>query len=221
MLVQMPVWIALYQSVIRVLAVAPEDFLNLSKHLYTAWPQVFSLVPLENRFLWLDLAMPDRLLILPILVGATMWVVQKMTAVPNPDPKQQAQGQMMLWMMPVMFTLLSLQFPSGLAIYWITSNIISIVMQYYVTGWGGLFPNRAGGGAPDRKSTKRIARQKDPLEESDISADISVEDTVGEEELTNGQSGDQRQDRGGSNAGRPRTTRRNPRGSKGYRRKRR
>ncbi|MFC1862233.1 YidC/Oxa1 family membrane protein insertase, partial [Chloroflexota bacterium] len=96
MLVQFPVWIALYQSIIRVLAVAPEDFLNLSQRLYSSWPAVFSLVPLESKFLWLNLAMPDPVLILPILVGGSMWMVQKMMTPPTADPQQRAQSQMML-----------------------------------------------------------------------------------------------------------------------------
>jgi len=222
MLIQMPIWIALYQSIIRVLAVAPEDFLNLSRHLYSSWPFVFSLVPLESKFLWLDLAAPDRWMLLPVLVGATMWVVQKMTTAPTPDPKQQAQSQMMLWMMPMMFAFLSLQFPSGLALYWVTSNIISIVMQYFITGWGGLAPSAAGKRAPsDRKSTGRVARQKAPLDESDISADITAPSSAEEEELDYGQSGGKGQDRGGSYSARLRTARRKSRGSGSQRRKRR
>jgi YidC/Oxa1 family membrane protein insertase len=138
MLIQMPIWIALYQSIIRVLAIAPEDFLNLSRYLYSSWSTVFSLVPLEDKFLWLDLAVPDRLLLLPILVGGTMWIQQKMVTPTGADPKQQAQSQMMLWMMPLMFAFFTLSFPSGLALYWLISNIISIVMQYFITGWGGL-----------------------------------------------------------------------------------
>jgi YidC/Oxa1 family membrane protein insertase len=138
MLVQLPVWIALYQAIIKVLGAAPEDFLSLSRYLYTAWPAVFSEVPLHSNFLWLDLASPDRLYILPLLTGASMWVQQKMTTLPSADPRQQQQSQMMLWMMPVMFAVLSMTFPSGLALYWVASNVIGIVMQYFVTGWGGL-----------------------------------------------------------------------------------
>jgi len=138
MLVQMPVWIALYQSIIRVLATGPEELLNLSRHLYTSWTLVFDQVPLQSHFLWFDLGTPDRLMLLPILVGATMWLQQKMVTPASPDPSQQAQSQMMLWMMPLMFAFFSLSFPSGLALYWLVSNVISIVMQYFVTGWGGL-----------------------------------------------------------------------------------
>jgi YidC/Oxa1 family membrane protein insertase len=138
MIVQMPVWIALYQSISRVLATSPEELLNLSRHLYAAWPIVFNQVPLNSQFLWLDLGTPDKYILLPILVGATMWVQQKMTTPSYADPQQQANSQMMLWMMPLLFAFMSLSFNSGLALYWLTSNVISIVMQYFISGWGSL-----------------------------------------------------------------------------------
>lgn len=138
MLIQMPVWIALYQSITRVLATSPEELLNLSRHLYVSWPLVFNQVPLNSRFLWLDLGTPDKYILLPILVGVTMWVQQKMTTPNYTDPQQQSQSQMMLWMMPLLFAFMSLSFNSGLALYWLTSNIISIVMQYFISGWGPL-----------------------------------------------------------------------------------
>ena len=221
MLIQMPVWIALYQAIIRVLAVAPEDFLSLSQHLYSSWPLVFSQVPLESQFLWLDLAVPDMLL--AILVGGTMWVQQKMMMTPTADPKQQAQSQMMLWMMPMMFAFLTLSFPSGLALYWVASNVISIVMQYFVTGWGGLVSATAGKEVTrDKKIKGRTARQKVPLAEADISADITVEPSSDQGEgVDYGKSGDKRQDRGGSDSTRLRATRRKPGRSGGHGRKRR
>ncbi|MBI2860957.1 MAG: membrane protein insertase YidC [Chloroflexi bacterium] len=148
MLVQMPIWIALFQSIVRVLAVVPEDFLNLSRHLYSSWSVVFSLVPLGSRFLWLDLAQPDRLMLLPLLVGGTMWLQQKMVTPVSADPRMQAQSRMMLWMMPLMFAFLTLQFPSGLALYWVVSNVISIFIQYRVTGWGELARKKEGRRAP-------------------------------------------------------------------------
>jgi len=143
MLIQMPVWIALYQSIRHVLAVTPEDFLNLSKYLYS-WGIVHSMLPLNNQFLWLDLAIPDPTYLLAILVGGTMWVQQKMMTPATADPRQKAQSEMMLWMMPLMFAFFTLSFPSGLALYWVTSNIISIVIQYRITGgWGGLSKSTA------------------------------------------------------------------------------
>ncbi|OGN87106.1 MAG: hypothetical protein A2Z74_07135 [Chloroflexi bacterium RBG_13_46_9] len=138
MVIQMPVWIALYQSISRVLATTPEELLNLSRHIYTSWPIVFDQVPLNSQFLWLDLGAPDKYILLPILVGATMWIQQKMTTPSYSDPQQQANSQMMLWMMPLLFAFMSLSFNSGLALYWLTSNIISIVMQYFISGWGPL-----------------------------------------------------------------------------------
>lgn len=219
MLVQMPVWIALYQSIIRVLAIAPEDFLSLSRHLYSSWPNVFSLVPLESKFLWLDLAVPDRWLLLPVLVGGTMWLQQKMMMSPTADPKQQAQSQMMLWMMPMMFAFLTLSFPSGLALYWVTSNVISIVMQYFITGWGGLAQQTAGKKDTRDKRIGRASRQKAPLEEADISADIVMPSSDQGEGVDYGEHGDKSQDSGGSYPTRRRTTGRKPGGNRGYRRK--
>jgi YidC/Oxa1 family membrane protein insertase len=143
MLIQMPVWIALYQAIIQVLAVIPEDFLNLSSHLYKSWPTVWSSVPLQSQFLWLNLAAPDQWMVLPLLVGGTMWVQQKMSTPPTMDPKQQAQNQMTLWMMPILFAFMSLSFPSGLALYWVVSSIVRIILQYFITGWGGLVPPKS------------------------------------------------------------------------------
>ncbi|MFC1910807.1 YidC/Oxa1 family membrane protein insertase [Chloroflexota bacterium] len=144
MLIQMPIWIALYQSIMLCLAASPEGLLNLSRYLYS-WAFVYPLLPLENSFLWLDLATGDTWL--AILVGASMWVQQKMVTPSGGDPRVQQQSRMMLWMMPLMFTFLSLSFPSGLALYWVISNVITIVIQYYITGWGGLagfFPGSKG-----------------------------------------------------------------------------
>jgi len=67
-----------------------------------------------------------------------MWVQQKMVVTPSADPKKKASSQMMLWTMPLMFGFLSLTLPSGLALYWTVSNSITIIIQYFVTGWGGL-----------------------------------------------------------------------------------
>ncbi len=220
MLIQFPIWIALYQSIIRVLAVAPEDFLSLSHHLYSSWP-VFSLVPLENQFLWLNLAVPDRWLILPILVGGSMWVQQKMMSSASTDPRQQAQSQMMLWMMPIMFAFLTMTFPSGLALYWLSSNLISIVMQYFVNGWGGLVTPKPGGGSgSDKKIKRRIAQQEVSAKDDKLSADIVISSSAQEEGIDYGESGGTRKDRGGSYPTSLRSIRRRSGGSGSQRRKR-
>lgn len=135
LIIQMPVWIALYQSIMLALAVAPEALLKLSRYLYS-WPVVFSTLPLNRDFLAMNLAQPN--IIMAILVGVSMWVQQKISTVPSPDPKQAQQAQMMLWMMPMMFTFFALSFPSGLALYWVVNSVVRVVIQYRMTGWGGL-----------------------------------------------------------------------------------
>jgi len=219
MLVQMPIWIALYQSIIRVVAWTPEDFLGLSQYLYS-WPIVYSILPLGNEFLWFNLATPDT--VLAILVAGSMWLQQKMAMPTTADPRQQAQGRMMLWMMPLMFGFLCLSFPSGLALFWVTSTVIRVVMQYYMTGWGGLakvaIPKTTG---RDKKYRKRIAEVEEPSEFDDISADIAETSSEEEEGLEYEEPGDKRQDRGGGYPTRLRTVRRKPSRGRGHRRKRR
>jgi YidC/Oxa1 family membrane protein insertase len=157
MLVQFPVWIALYQSIMRALATTPESLLDLSQHLYS-WQVVTASIPLSSHFLWLDLAYPDSTLILAIIVGGSMWVQQKMVTAPTPDPRQQSMNRMMQMMMPLMFALFTLMFPSGLALFWAVSNIIGIGIQYLVTGWGYLRPRPSAELAPaagSKSATKK------------------------------------------------------------------
>ena len=98
-------------------------------------------LPVDSQFLWLNLGTPDFLLAL--LVGASMWVTQKMSSSASTNPQQKSQAQMMIVMMPLMFVFLSLTFPSGLALYWIISNVITIVIQYMITkSWGSLNVNK-------------------------------------------------------------------------------
>jgi YidC/Oxa1 family membrane protein insertase len=163
MLIQMPVWIALYQSIMLSMAVAPEALLNLSRFLYP-WDAVYAALPLSRDFLWLNLAQPD--IFLAILTGASQWVQQKMSTTPSTDPKQSQQAQMMLWMMPLMFGFLALSFPSGLALYWVVNNIVRIILQYRVTGWGGLRRQPKKPAEPEKKYLKFDApAEKKPSEE--------------------------------------------------------
>lgn len=156
MLIQMPIWIALYQSIIRVSGTSPDSFLSLSSYLYS-WDIVYQALPVDNMFLGMNLAYPS--ILLAILVGGSMWVQQKMTTPIAQDPSQQAQSQIMLIMMPLMFTFFSITFSSGLALYWLASNIFSIVLQYFISGWGGLRPARnkpaAGGVIEGKKVVKK------------------------------------------------------------------
>lgn len=135
MLVQLPIWIGLYQAVIQGLGIAPENLLGLSKQLYS-WAPIQEQVPLNSHFLWLNLGSGD--IFMGILVAASMWVLQKMSTQPSLDPTQQSMSRVMLWMMPLMFGFFALTFPSGLSLYWVLTNLISIAIQYRVSGWGTL-----------------------------------------------------------------------------------
>jgi YidC/Oxa1 family membrane protein insertase len=167
MLIQFPIWIALYQAIILSLAVNPEALLNLSRYFYS-WATPLATLPLNNSFLGLNLASGNAFI--AIFVGVSMWIQQKMVTPVSQDPRQAQQSQLMLWMMPIMFTFFSLSFPSGLALYWVISNIFSIVVQYYVTGWGGLTfrraPSVSGGSDRDKKLKQRLAAESSPHKET-------------------------------------------------------
>jgi YidC/Oxa1 family membrane protein insertase len=143
MLIQFPIWIALYQAIMRALAVTPENLLDLAGRLYS-WAVVNQAIPLSSQFLGLNLGLTGSQngvlgLLLAVVVGGTMWVQQKMTQAPTVDPRQESTSRIMLLMMPLMFGLLSFTFAAGLGLYWAVSNIIGIIMQYFVTGgWGYL-----------------------------------------------------------------------------------
>ncbi|MFQ3574585.1 MAG: membrane protein insertase YidC [Thermodesulfovibrionales bacterium] len=90
------------------------------------------LIAIELRnapfMLWItDLSAKDPYYILPIIMGATMVIQQKMTPSAM-DPMQQK----IMMLMPVVFTFLFLTFPSGLVLYWLVNNILSIAQQYYI-----------------------------------------------------------------------------------------
>jgi len=171
MIIQMPVWIALYQSIMLALAYVPEGLLNLSRFLYP-WDTVFSVLPLDRIFLTLDLAQPN--FILAILVAATMWIQQKMSTTVPSDPRQAQQSQLMIWMMPMMFGLLALSFPAGLSLYWVTSSVVRIFLQYRVTGWGGLRRQMPKQTETEKKYVK-FEESVQRTSSDDVGADIVIE----------------------------------------------
>ena len=142
MIIQMPIFFGLFFALRRTLPSTPESLADLSGRLYNWLPNVDEVVPLDSTFLWMDLAKfsadnPVPFL-LPLLVGSSMWLMQKMTTMPSATPQQASTNRMMLWMMPLMFGYFTLYFESGLAVYWIMSNLLGIVIQGFVTGWGPL-----------------------------------------------------------------------------------
>jgi YidC/Oxa1 family membrane protein insertase len=75
-----------------------------------------------------DLSEKDPYYVLPILMGLSMFVQQRL----NPQPPDPMQAKVMM-LMPVIFTVLFLNFPSGLVLYWLVSNLLSIAQQWYIT----------------------------------------------------------------------------------------
>lgn len=158
MLLQFPIMIAFYQSIIHALPSSPSQLLYLTRSispiLETFYPfaSVETLIPLNSSFLWMNLGQPEPYYILAIIVAATTWIQSKLTMPApsgNPDDASAQMGQSMAITMPLMLGWIALTLASGLSIYFITSNIIGIV-QYAALGkvdFKALF----GGKAPASK----------------------------------------------------------------------
>jgi len=144
MLVQFPIWIGLYQSIIQALGHQPLQLFNLAANIYPFLQRLWSEVPLNRYFLGMDLALTPQQLggltyALPILVAFTSWIQSKMTTMPSSSDGQAASmSQSMTTMMPLMFGWFSLSFATGLSLYFIVSNAIGIVTQGFISGWEGL-----------------------------------------------------------------------------------
>tara|TARA_Y100001968_G_scaffold77761_1_gene69032 strand:+ start:15937 stop:16848 length:912 start_codon:yes stop_codon:yes gene_type:complete len=139
LIIQMPIWIGLYRAIFKSAPSSPEGYVELSKNFYS-WNQSIAKVPFNTEFLGIDLvdfvqyAPSPWQFALPVIVGLSMYIQQKFTMSPTTDPRQQQTQQMMLWMMPIMFGVFTWQFPAGLAVYILFSNIIGIFIQYYIGG---------------------------------------------------------------------------------------
>jgi len=138
LLVQFPIMIGLYQGIIRATAVTPLDLLRLSQNVGTVFgltiPGLASLIPLQSTFLWLDLGQPDPYFVLPLLVMATSWLSQKILTAPTmaTDERSAAMNQQMQIMMPLMFGFISITYASGLSIYFIISNLVTMVQYFFI-----------------------------------------------------------------------------------------
>ncbi|AIZ80131.1 membrane protein insertase YidC [Actinobacillus equuli subsp. haemolyticus] len=105
-LIQMPIFIALYWTFMEAVELRHAPFFG--------WIQ--------------DLSAQDPYYILPLLMGGSMFLLQKMSPTPVADPVQQK----VMTFMPVLFTVFFLWFPSGLVLYWLTSNLITIAQQWLI-----------------------------------------------------------------------------------------
>jgi YidC/Oxa1 family membrane protein insertase len=105
MVIQIPVFFALYKVLLVAIELRGAPFM-----------------------LWItDLSAKDPYYILPVVMGVTMLIQQKMTP-SGMDPKQQK----MMMFMPIVFTFMFLNFASGLVLYWLVNNLLSIIQQFYV-----------------------------------------------------------------------------------------
>jgi YidC/Oxa1 family membrane protein insertase len=193
MLVQFPIWIALYQVIRLSLGETPESFVTLSQRLYPI-DYLQTAVPLSNH-LWIwNLGQNDPTYILPVIVAITMYVQQKMIT-PRPmatgtmtqqQLQQQQTQQMMTWMLPLMFGWISTTVPSGLALYWAVSNAAGITMQYFYAGrrldWRNLL---AFGPPAQQQPAKRIKPEAvTPGKQQPANPDPAPQNGASDEEMS-------------------------------------
>jgi YidC/Oxa1 family membrane protein insertase len=153
-LIQLPVIFGLYQSISRALAVTPIQLLDLSKNVYP-FINAASLIPLNSRFLWMDLSLAEKdfglaiagigIPILAILVVISTYLQSKLMTPPSGAGEQGAQmTKAMNLYMPFFMGYLAYTFSSGLALYFVTSNLAGI-LQYAIMGkvdWRNLIPGK-------------------------------------------------------------------------------
>ena len=122
MVIQIPVFFALFRVLPNSIELRHAPFVLWIKDL-SAPDRLFSF-PFEIPFM----APPYGIPVLTLIMGASMFIQQKMT----PTPGDPAQAKMMM-LLPIVFTFLFINFPAGLVLYWLVSNILSIAQQYRIT----------------------------------------------------------------------------------------
>ncbi len=157
-LIQFPILIGFYQSIVRAISASPLQLLAVVRSIYswlgniTPAASLSALIPIQSKFLWMDLGQPERVIlsflpfgipVLAIIVGITTFVQTKLTMAPSATPNDQSaqMNSMMGIYMPLLLFYFSLNFASGLAVYFIASNLVGI-LQYAALGkvnWKNLF----------------------------------------------------------------------------------
>lgn len=146
LLIQLPIIFSLWRTIIAVLASNPRQLVELQDRILING--LDHLVPLNNTYLWLNLALPDPYYVLPVLVVITTYLQQKMIMPIPPkkpatrrkpgepiDPTEQTQQMMrqMTTIMPLFLGFVSLSYASGISIYFVVSNVFGII-QYSAMG---------------------------------------------------------------------------------------
>lgn len=160
-LLQIPVFIALYQSIINILPGADGNIDRINSLLYL--PQLKLPTTLDPNFFGVNLGVKPAqfsefgafLLLVPIATAILTFVQSKMTIpapvkhYPSDSPKEEKEKEgmvesmgavqsQMAFLMPIMIGYFAYQFPVGLAVYWNIYTILGIIQQYRISGWGGL-----------------------------------------------------------------------------------
>jgi YidC/Oxa1 family membrane protein insertase len=148
-LLPLPLFFGLFQVIQLVMGSTPEQVMQLPQHTYPFFAQAAQLVPVNPYLIdgLLNLASPVSTLPLPLiaiivgLIVGTSYVQQKMMTgmTPSLDPQQTQMNQSMQLMMPLMMAFFVYNYQFGLSLYWVTFSLVSIVQQFFATGWGGLF----------------------------------------------------------------------------------
>ena len=142
--IQLPIIFALYQAVIAAIVSTPMGMLELTKRVIPSWIKISEVFPINPNFLWMNLGMPERLYIgnfglpvLAILVVLTTVLQTKLTQPPTPQGEGGGSAAMMTGMMniymPLLMGFMAYSLASGLALYFLVSNIFTIV-QYAALG---------------------------------------------------------------------------------------
>jgi len=150
MLFQFPIIIGLYQSIMRAMASTPLELIKLERIIYP-FIDPTKILPIQNRFLWMDLGQPERLMIagigipvLAILVILSTVVQTRVMQPPTEAGNNQAAAMTnsMNMTMPILMGVMAYQFSAGLALYFVVSNLTTVA-QYAAMGktdWSRIFP---------------------------------------------------------------------------------
>jgi YidC/Oxa1 family membrane protein insertase len=106
-------------------------FIQMPVFISLYWVLLYSVEMRQAPFmLWIDdLSASDPYFILPVIMGITMFVQQKL----NPSAMMDEMQQKVMKLLPFIFTIFFLWFPAGLVLYWVVNNMLSVTQQWYIT----------------------------------------------------------------------------------------
>jgi YidC/Oxa1 family membrane protein insertase len=239
LLIQLPVLYAMFNSLRAVLGAKTLSAINImtTSNVVAIYPFLPKFVVLPSAYLnWfglhLNLAASDPSHILPVLAGVATFLQLRMAQPRNTSGVKNAmsqQMQIMQFVMPFITFFFALQFQAGLALYWTTTSVFSMVQQYFVTGWGSLtvmpdflqnlLPsrnNRSDGGSKtytgDQRKAAKIQQKADKPETEVAGSNGRVDRKSQSNSYANGSSPARRRSRNNSASARRRgnAPKRNP-----------